>query len=425
MKHYPSHHGLSRGAVIALSLSAFGFAGLLATAAPAATATFTGLVDAQTNPYGYHRVEVSHAGMLHATLTWSTVSASLALMLARKNPDGTWQRVTSVRGSQPLSLSYPVTAGSWRIGPKALTGASRYSTTVDYPTGVPAEKAYVTLLFSRSAITAADACAADSTNVVPLDTGVAPELARRGLVGTGTVQTGLTQEHTRACTHGRKTLVASWDDLATLRDQWGWSFVSHSRTYPQNWDTMTQRQQWDESCGTILDLLAHGHTRADGLFAYPHNQWTVEAQTNVISTCFAFGRRYAGGATTRAAVTTPPYWANTQQVGGGNCNVAGAMCSGVSDLPYRSPVKLAGQMAALKPGQWLDLQAYVLVKGTRAGLWDCTSSDWHFHWTNDWERYCWNDYLRILDAIPQGAVTTDPKTIAQAWGRTNYTPQPS
>jgi hypothetical protein len=62
MKHYPSHHGSSPGAVIALSLSAFGFAGLLATAAPAATATFTGLVDAQTNPYGYHRVEVSHAG---------------------------------------------------------------------------------------------------------------------------------------------------------------------------------------------------------------------------------------------------------------------------------------------------------------------------------------------------------------------------
>jgi hypothetical protein len=40
----------------------------------------------------------------------------------------------------------------------------------------------------------------------------------------------------------------------------------------------------------------------------------------------------------------------------------------------------------------------------------------------DVERYCWNDYQSILDAIPATATVTDPKTVAEAWGRTNYTP---
>ena len=79
-------------------------------------------------------------------------------------------------------------------------------------------------------------------------------------------------------------------------------------------------------------------------------------------------------------------------------------------------------MAGLQPGQWLTLQAYVLVTGSRPGLWDCTAPDWRDHWTADWERYCWSDYLRILDATPAGAIVTDPKTVGQAWGRVVSTP---
>jgi hypothetical protein len=55
-------------------------------------------------------------------------------------------------------------------------------------------------------------------------------------------------------------------------------------------------------------------------------------------------------------------------------------------------------------------------------MWNCTGSDWRSHWTMDVERYCWNDYQSILDAIPAAATVTDPKTVAEAWGRTNYTP---
>jgi hypothetical protein len=30
--------------------------------------------------------------------------------------------------------------------------------------------------------------------------------------------------------------------------------------------------------------------------------------------------------------------------------------------------------------------------------------------------YCWNDYQRVLNAIPAGAIVTDPATVARAWG---------
>jgi hypothetical protein len=64
----------------------------------------------------------------------------------------------------------------------------------------------------------------------------------------------------------------------------------------------------------------------------------------------------------------------------------------------------------------------VLVTGTRSGEWDCRSSDWRDHWTADFERYCWSDYLKVLNAIPATVKVTDPKMVAIAWGRTNYTP---
>ena len=78
--------------------------------------------------------------------------------------------------------------------------------------------------------------------------------------------------------------------------------------------------------------------------------------------------------------------------------------------------------AGLTTGKWYTIQTYVLVKGVRPGVWDCSSADWHDHWTSDYERYCWSDYLKVLSRIPAAVQVTDPKTVAQAWGRTGYTP---
>jgi hypothetical protein len=76
----------------------------------------------------------------------------------------------------------------------------------------------------------------------------------------------------------------------------------------------------------------------------------------------------------------------------------------------------------LAPNQWLTLQSYVFVTGDRRGHWRCSARHWQDHWTDDAERYCWNDYRRILSAIPSSVRVTDPKTVGQAWGRTNYRP---
>jgi hypothetical protein len=369
---------------------------------------------------------VNGVGTLTARLSWSTASAHLQLSLARKNPDGTWTAVAGRSSAQPVTLTAPVTPGTWRLGVKALSGSSSYTLSATWPdSGLPpiSSPPYLTLLFSRSAITAADNCVANDTGVARLDTVVAPELAGRGIAGTGTVETGVTLQSAPSCLHWKQTLGASWDQLAMLRDSYGWSFVSHSRSYAQNLASLSPQDQWNETCGSIQDMERHGQTRGDGLFAYPNNKWDLTVQTNVVATCFAFGRRYGSGLTTRASGTTSPYWQSTRGISGGKCRNSALACSTMSTLTgYASPDSVAAAIRGLRPDQWLTLQTYLLVTGSRPGLWDCTSANWQDHWSNDAERYCWSDYKRILDATPSAVVVTDPKTVAQAWGRTNYAP---
>ena len=92
---------------------------------------------------------------------------------------------------------------------------------------------------------------------------------------------------------------------------------------------------------------------------------------------------------------------------------------------YTLPSTIIQHIQALQPGQWLSLQAYLLVTGTNPKYtadnmrWDCTSPDPAEHWTNVTVRYCWSDYQQILQAIAAtpGITVTDPLTIGQAWGR--------
>lgn len=399
---------------------------LLTSIAGASATSFTGSVSATGTSWRAHVFTVSGTGTLTAKLTWSTRSAQLKLSLARKNPDGTWTGTAGRSGAQPMSLTAPVSPGTWRLGVKALAGSSSYTLSATWPdSGLPpiSSPPYLTLLFSRSEITAADNCVANDTGVARLDTVVAPEFARRGIKGTGTVETGVTLQSAPSCLHWKETLAASWDQLAMLRDTYGWSFVSHSRSYAQNLGALSAQEQWNETCGSIQDLERHSQTRGDGLFAYPNNKWDLTVQTNMVSKCFAFGRRYGSGVTTKANGTTAPYWQSTRGISGGKCRDSARACSTMSTpTAYESPDAVAAAIRGLQPNQWLTLQTYLLVTGSRPGLWDCTAPNWQDHWSNDAERYCWNDYQHILDAIPSGVVVTDPKTVAQNWGRTNYTP---
>ena len=363
-----------------------------------------------------------------ATLHWLNADADLRLYLARRTRSGRWVPMARAVGSaHPKHLVLrSARPGRYRLRVRAASGHSRFRLvfTADAVQRPSPATPFLTLLFSRSEIMGASDCRPDrSGSSVNLITQVAPALARRGIAATGSVETGITRAATRACVHYRRSLTASWADLARLRDRYGWKFVSHGRTFATNIASMTPKQQWSETCGSLLDLERHGHWSGDGLFAYPDNKWSAEVESNVISKCFAFGRRYASGPTTRAEAMAFPHWQRTTGVGGGRCNNPALPCSKLKTATtYHSPVALIRTLRRLAPNQWLTLQSYVFVTGDRKGQWRCRARHWQDHWTDNAERYCWNDYRRILDAIPSRVRVTDPKTVARAWGRTNYRP---
>ncbi|MDX6533757.1 MAG: hypothetical protein QOF68_1501 [Gaiellales bacterium] len=389
-----------------------------ATAAPRpVTSVFKGSV-AGGGVAASHVVQATGSGPMGARLQWASPGASVRLTLARANAAGGWTVVASATGPKPVVLSYNRgAAGRWRLQVVPVSGTAAYTLGVKYPGAVSPSPPFLTLLFSRMAVDAADRCVKDNTNVLRLDADVAPALASRGLLPTGTVQTKTTQEGSRFCGHWGLSLFASWADLQMMRDGFGWALVSHSRHRADYLPTMTPQKQWDETCGSLLDLRAHGHIRGGGFFAYPNNRQNDGLQADFAGQCFAFGRRYGAGMTTRTAGVAPPYWQSTGQFIGGRCNDTSLPCAHVAPGRYTSPDSMINRLRALRNDQWFTLQAYLLVEGSRPGLWDCTAPNWEAHWTTDAERYCWNDYQRVLSAIPANVVVTDPQTVADAWRR--------
>jgi hypothetical protein len=95
---------------------------------------------------------------------------------------------------------------------------------------------------------------------------------------------------------------------------------------------------------------------------------------------------------------------------------------------YTRPASIIAEIQSLRPGQWLTLQSYLLVKGTNpvytqnGTRWDCSSANPAMHWTNDVERYCYSDFQRIMRALgaTPGITVTDPLTVGQAFGRSGF-----
>jgi hypothetical protein len=313
------------------------------------------------------------------------------------------------------------------------------------PRGVPvsagdaaaAPGPFVTLLFSRSEISAADNCVENDSSIARLDTTVAPYLHSLGLAGTGTLVTKRTQDTTRFCTHYNDDLTSSWADATSLAQTYGWHFVSHTATYPtlQQIENFTPAEAKAQTCGSLATLKAHGLPGAAGMIAYPGSYTksaaVVNLQTQYGQTCFDWGRQYnhpKHGITHLAtASTTPPYWQYTTAVVGGPCAVPTAPCYTVhvKNGRYTQPSAMITHIEALKPGQWFTLQAYLLVTGKNPKYahdrmrWDCTSPNPALHWTNVTVRYCWSDYQQILRAIAAdpSITVTDPLTVGRAWGR--------
>ena len=307
----------------------------------------------------------------------------------------------------------------------------------DHATDPASAGPFVTLLFSRTQITAADGCVQDNDGIARLDTSVAPYLRSLGLTGTGTLVTGKIKDMALTCTHYGDSLMGSWGDAANLAQNYGWSFVSHTATYPANMSNLTPAQQYAQTCGSAATIDAHGLPGGHGLIAYPGAQpFPTAMQTNYGAKCFAWGRRYGRtGITTAAAAGTSPYLQRTRADNGGPCNTPSAPCytiSAIGSARYTLPSTIISTIQALQPGQWFTLQSFILVTGTNPPYthndtqWDCTSPDPALHWTNDEERYCYSDWQQIVNAIAAmpDITVTDPLTVGVAFGRPASYPDP-
>jgi hypothetical protein len=282
-----------------------------------------------------------------------------------------------------------------------------------------AAPSYVTLLFGRTQWVQIDTNCRPRDGAVPLDK-VAVDLTARGAKATGNVVVDRTLETSRLC-FKQYTQHASWQDLASLRNNHGWSFVSAGATYG-DMTQMTEAQQVAESCGSLTAFQAHGHNQAWGLFAYPNNKRTPTIQSTVVSKCFGYGRQYSALRNVRSTMKAP-WFQGTRSVNGGRCNNTALPCATIrvpNDRVYTSPESLA-QFVNVRPGEWAVPQFYRLVEGVSGGKtvfeWDCMSPDWRNHWTSNPELYCYNDFLSVVDAVPDAARFASPAAVATAWGR--------
>ena len=404
--------------------------------AAATTASYSGSVSATGVNWQFETLSVTGSGPLTETLTWSTSTAKLLVGLSHKNSDGTWTWVAQSQGAQPVTLTTQVTPGTWRLAVEALSGASSYTLGVTYPNATPSTMPpEVTLIFSRTELSAADhsfggesgSCTRDDRDIAQLDTVVAPYVAANypHVHPVGSIETGPTSGAPgHWCPHSGETYGSSWANLTTLMNL-GWSFIDHSATYATNWSSLTQQQQYDQTCGSRNVITSHGLPGANGQFDWPNNSFDATVNTNFVRKCFSFSRGYGTGVTTASQIALNNGQQSTRGVSGGHCNISGLPCTTVNKVKaYTLPSTVIAQMHSLQPGQWQNLQTYLLVTGknptyaTNTTRWDCTSSDPRYHWTNDVERYCWNDMRTVLAALnaDSSVKSNSPAGVATDWG---------
>ncbi|MDX6532854.1 MAG: hypothetical protein QOF68_598, partial [Gaiellales bacterium] len=245
---------------------------------------------------------------------------------------------------------------------------------------------------------------------------IADLLRVRGIVGTLTATIAMVG----ACSGGIRN--ATWDELATFRETYGWSLSSRGRTNRFT-DTLTPAEQRDETCGSLATFAAHGHTRAWGMFAYPSGFASMAAQLGPVQECFSYGRLYELGSNPYPVAA--PYLVKQLDIGGGRCRNPALACYRIAVRRSRwyTPPRLLAAYANAGldgTGRWALLQWYRFVSGRSAGpgkRWDCTSPNTRDHWTSEPELYCLNDFLWVIDHIDRRVTVTDPATLGAAQGR--------
>jgi hypothetical protein len=299
------------------------------------------------------------------------------------------------------------------------------SVTPVVPAAAAHRSGYVTILFGRTQFTTVDRDCEPVPDAVDLDE-VASDLAARDLTAVGTIVVNRTNGSGFSC-WGRYALEPDWTWIQARYVE-GWGFVSAGAEY-KDMTTLSLPASRRESCGSLGAFTSHGIDGADGLFAYPNNRYTTSLQERPVSRCFMYGRRYdtIDHPNVRSRMAAP-WFARTYSVNGGMCNDPALPCYTVTGTPentpsyrYASPEALALAMHT-RPRTWFVAQFYRFVRGVRVGTglsWDCTSPDWHQHYTSRQGLYCYDDFLAVMDGLQEattsGVTVTDPSTVASAW----------
>jgi IPT/TIG domain/Bacterial Ig domain len=315
-------------------------------------------------------------------------------------------------------------SGDYAVTAKATSvSGSSAKTSVDFgdgPAPTASSPGYLTIVFGRSVWTASSSCHPIPGQPTLLTIAQAlstaqPSTPRTAVAAVVTHWPGATTEQ---CF--QKNLYASWPDLASLRDQYGWAAISASETYP-NMTQLTVAQQQTESCGSLTDptgLYAHGDPRAWGMFAYPANSFNTTVQTGVVDKCFAFGRTYNGGRNVRSEMLADDLQ-QTNNIHGGTCNAPPCPATVINQagklIYYHPPASLANLMN-VAGDEWVVIQVYKLVTGSSSGAvaWNCNGA-WQTHWTSLGEMYCYDDFMAAVDSIPPNVLTVDPASVAASW----------
>jgi hypothetical protein len=104
-----------------------------ASSAQGDTTVLNGTVDQAGTAFKSHKITIGAPGTITATLDWDNASANLRLFLYDPTGALVWQSPTA---GKPKTMSFDApTAGTWKLGVKALSGSAAYTLTVDYPGG--------------------------------------------------------------------------------------------------------------------------------------------------------------------------------------------------------------------------------------------------------------------------------------------------
>lgn len=287
---------------------------------------------------------------------------------------------------------------------------------------LPTDKGYVTIIWGRTAWQAAKGNGCTDTTGTRTLLQNADDMKARGLFGVGGVIIKRTPDTGNPC-FANYMKSTSWANMAKLRDDYNWKFISQGMNYDNMTEMTSDSERYNESGATIAQLSAKGHDRSWGAFSYANNKQNTAAQ-KVVTKYFAFGRKYGNGQNTKSSATKFPYTMSTNSVNGGRCNNPRLECYNMAMKNDRRTTTVTEIAETLSPtkGKWGVVQFYRLVEGKRGSLgkgfvWDCTSSDWRNRWTGDPELFCRESFLEALDKRKNGAVATDPATVAETWGR--------